>query len=49
MHKKHEHKEMSCKASKEPKGMKHKKKHHSPKHSKEELHEAHIHMEKHKR
>jgi len=41
--------EMSCKASKMAKGMKHdkKKKHHSMKHSKEDLHEAHKHMKKH--
>lgn len=42
---------MSCKAGKEAKGMKphKKKKHHSMKHSKEEMHEAAVHMEKHKR
>ena len=47
MHKKDEHKEMSCKAAKEVKGMKFKKK--SMKHSKEDLKEAAKHMEKHKR
>ena len=45
MHKK----EMSCKGSKMPKGMKHdkKKKHKSMKNSREELHEAAKHMKMH--
>jgi hypothetical protein len=45
------HKEMSCKGVKAAKGMKdpHKKKKHSGKHSKEKMHEAHKHMEKHMR
>lgn len=41
--------EMSCKAAKKPKGMKHKKEHKKEhhKHSKEELHVAAKHMKKH--
>jgi hypothetical protein len=44
----HKHHEMSCKASKMSKGMKgKKKKHHSMKHSKEDLQKAHKHMKEH--